>query len=297
MKQALLFHTCILLMISACKQSISDPFSSYQATVPVKLASGTLSVDSVQWGNSYVSSTRELFYTKPGEGGASLYSGVMDAEGLTNIEAIGFSLASNCTDVFVTSDGLQMYFSSNRTVVDTMYSDSFEIWHTKRVAGDWQFPVKIDIPLQGSKFYPTLDHAGNLYFSFFEAGATSADLYFLNLKGESQPQLLPFEINTSAMEGDPYIAPDGSYLIFAAFDRSGSLGKSDLYISVQIDGDWGEAQWMGAAINSDGYDGSPNVTSDGKHLIFTSSRGSTDEEVYFNHYIVDFNIEKWQHPS
>lgn len=50
---------------------------------------------------------------------------------------------------------------------------------------------------------------------------------------------------------------------------------------------------LGKTINSKGFDGSPFVTHDGKYLLFTSSRGSTDENTFFNHYIVPFNPEKY----
>lgn len=95
------------------------------------------------------------------------------------------------------------------------------------------------------------------------------------------------------MEGDAYISPDESYLIFAGFERGQNLGKSNLYISFRNKGVWTAPVWLGKNINSNGYDGSPFVTHDGKYLIFTSSRGSTDENTFFNHYIIPFNSEKY----
>jgi hypothetical protein len=285
---------CILIIcLIGCARRDEDPFESYRSSTPVKLAEGSLSMDSVQWGNCFVSSTKELYQTRPNEMGASLFKCVLSGDEFVDFRVIPFSVEDNCTDVFVSDGGEVMYFSSSRSTGDSTSTGNFEIWTSTRASEGWQLPVKIEIPLSGSKFYPTVTQKGELFFSFFEAGAASADLYYQDLSTGAKPVKLPIGINSEKMEGDPFIARDGSYLIFAAFDRTGSLGKSDLYISFYDNGHWGEAKWMGESINSEGYDGSPFVTKDGHHLIFTSSRGSRDEAVYFNHYIVDFDKKYW----
>ena len=118
------------------------------------------------------------------------------------------------------------------------------------------------------------------------------------LEGRYQkPIPLPKQINSDKLEGDAYVSPDESFLIFAGFEREQNLGKSDLFITFNKNGNWSEPLWLGEQVNSEGYDGSPFVTEDGKYLIFTSSRGSTDDKIYFNHYIVKFSPEKWKSKS
>jgi hypothetical protein len=288
------FYTVLLLSLLSCSTTSNDPFKDYQSDTPLLLAHGSLSTDSVQWGNCFVSATGALYQTRPNATGATLYRGTMSGQEFVEFEPLDFSIASNCTDVFVTHNGNELFFASNRTDVDSIYAESFEIWKSTRTDNTWQTPEKVDIPLKGSKFYPTLTTNGTLFFSFFETGSPSADLFYMDLAGNHIPVKLPEGINTDQMEGDPFIAPDGSFMIFAAFERAECLGKSDLYIAYFENGQWGNAIWLGADINSDGYDGSPFVTEDGKHLIFTSSRGSRDQSIFFNHYIVDFDWQHWK---
>jgi dipeptidyl aminopeptidase/acylaminoacyl peptidase len=73
------------------------------------------------------------------------------------------------------------------------------------------------------------------------------------------------QINTEKLEMTPFIAPDGSYLLFSKED--------DLYVSfLKKDGSWSAAIDMGPSINSDGLELCPVVSPDGKYLFFNSSR-------------------------
>jgi Tol biopolymer transport system component len=177
-------------------------------------------------------------------------------------------------------------------------SFDWNVWKASREANTWQSP-ELYFPnhLEGNQFYPWLTESKNLYCSITPAGSQNSDIYLVEWKdGQyTSPKRLPETINTEALEGDAFVAPDESYLIFAGFERAQNAGKSDLYISFKKEnGGWTEAQWLGEDINSEGYDGSPCVTIDGKYLIFTSSRGSIEENTFFNHYIVRFQLERYQ---
>ncbi|MCF2446559.1 hypothetical protein L0657_21560 [Dyadobacter sp. CY345] len=76
-------------------------------------------------------------------------------------------------------------------------------------------------------------------------------------------------INTKHYEADVFVAPDESYLIFCA-ERPDGLGKGDLFISLKDkNGNWQESTNMGKAVNSEGYEFCPFVSSDGKYLFFS----------------------------
>jgi Tol biopolymer transport system component len=73
-------------------------------------------------------------------------------------------------------------------------------------------------------------------------------------------------INTDEGEGMPFIAPDGSYLLFSR--------TYDLFISYhKEDGGWTEPVNLGNPINSPSIEICPMVTPDGKYLFFLSQRG------------------------
>ena len=80
------------------------------------------------------------------------------------------------------------------------------------------------------------------------------------------PQDLGGRVNTSGQEGMPFIAPDGSYLLFQR--------DLDLYVSFRAkDGSWTEAVSLGPRVNSEDQDLCPIVSADGKYLFFLSGRG------------------------
>lgn len=288
-----------ILMVGCIHKS--DEFQQYATAIkPVKLGEGTLSVDGVQWNNVYVSKTKELYLTKMGESASIIHKMEMVDGTFSNLEAIDFPDTDPHSDIFINSDGDLMLFSSlmQENTLDTV--SDWNIWKSQRRAGKWQEAVPFfDTNIAGNQFYPWLTDSGNLYFAKTPHGSGNSDLYVSEFSNGSydKPKPLPYHINSEKLEGDAYVAPDESYLIFAGFERGQNLGKSDLFISFNTNGQWSTPVWLGADINSEGYDGSPFVTKDGNYLIFTSSRGSTDENTFFNHYIVPFDPSIYREAS
>jgi hypothetical protein len=84
-------------------------------------------------------------------------------------------------------------------------------------------------------------------------------------------------INTALNEGDPFIAPDESYLLFCCRDREGGFGNNDIYISYRnTDSTWSQAFNLGASINTSAAEVCPMVTHDGKYLFLSSNRKKID---------------------
>src|ERR1700761_9412143 len=87
------------------------------------------------------------------------------------------------------------------------------------------------------------------------------------------PEELGPEINADAFDGEPIIAPDRSFLLFAAFNHAGGYGNWDIYISKSLPGEkWSTPENLGPAVNTSVRDYSPRLEPDGHHLSFTSER-------------------------
>jgi WD40-like Beta Propeller Repeat len=99
---------------------------------------------------------------------------------------------------------------------------------------------------------------------------------FINGK-YSAPENLGDSINSKYFDGDPYIAPDESFLIFVSYNRPDGLGDGDLYISLNRNGSWTAAKNPGSKINSSALDFCPNISPDKKYFYFTSERGFADQ--------------------
>jgi hypothetical protein len=72
----------------------------------------------------------------------------------------------------------------------------------------------------------------------------------------------------------PNISADGLVLFFTS-NRDGGSGDMDLWMTRRstIDGPWSEPVNLGPTINSAGHEQQPEISADGKSLLFCSSRG------------------------
>lgn len=301
MMKTTLLWLIVLTILTGCSKHKESSFSQFEnSKTPQLLGKGTLSLDSVQWNNVYVAKTKELYFTKMGKSASLIHK--MDYENGTfkNLEIIPFPKGSPHSDIYINDEGNAMLFSSLMQEHEKDTISDWNIWKSERINGSWQNPSPFfEKNIEGNQFYPWLTNSGNLYFAITPHGSGNSDLYVSEyLNGVYQtPKALPRHINSQKLEGDAFVAPDESYIIFAGFERGQNLGKSDLFISFNNAGKWSVPVWLGEEINSVGYDGSPFVTRDGKYLIFTSSRGSTDENTFFNHYIVRFYPENYREQS
>ncbi len=168
-----------------------------------------------------------------------------------------------------------------------------EIFYVERKKNGWTEARSVGsrVNTGSENTQTTADREGALYFaSFREGGKGSGDIYCSKLiNGEyAEPENLGNAINTVTMEYSPFIAFDGSYLIFCASGRPDGLGGMDLYISFrEKDGTWGQAVNMGETINTLDEESFPSVTADGKYLFFGSDRNGNYDICWADAKIID----------
>ena len=85
--------------------------------------------------------------------------------------------------------------------------------------------------------------------------------------GWGDPQHLGPLVNSPYDELYPSVDEDG--VLYFGSDRPGGFGGWDIYRSTLVNGGYGPAQNLGAAINSGGWEFNPYITADGRSLIFT----------------------------
>src|SRR5882724_5958976 len=112
----------------------------------------------------------------------------------------------------------------------------------EKVGENWSVPEPLTaVNSETNEWFPTVSKNGNLYFgSEWPGGKGRCDLYCSRLVDGKYgtPENLGDLINSAASEVEPFIAPDESYLIFAALGLPDSNGIYDLYISFRRDGAW-----------------------------------------------------------
>ncbi|MFC1564265.1 hypothetical protein ACFL6G_04975 [candidate division KSB1 bacterium] len=187
--------------------------------------------------------------------------------------------ASNLTgqytgEPFYSYNGNTIYYNSHSNPNTPGLIQKENIWFVQREGTGWSDPQPLGPEVNSVYMHWTfsLNVDGDLYFSASETSDGFNDIYVSRNESGSftQAELLGYPINTDSAEDTPYIASDGSYIIFSRYDNQSY--NPDLYISfLENDGSWGEPTAM-TQLNTGGNELGPYVTYDGEYLFFLSSR-------------------------
>jgi ankyrin repeat protein len=171
---------------------------------------------------------------------------------------------------FFSGDGRRIYFISRRPLPGEKEEGNERIWFADRTASGWSAPQPLDPNVNSvDKHWEfSVDRQGNLYFGGQAADSLGRqDIYLARFSGGKyeKPVNLGAPVNSAAGESTPFIAPDGSYLIFER--------EYDLWVSFRGKGGaWSEPVKLGPEVNSPSVELCPIVTADGKFLFFLSQR-------------------------
>jgi len=184
------------------------------------------------------------------------------------------------TDVFFTKDGSRLYFVSRRPVNGGKAKADPDIWVMKKAGSNWGEPEHVaELNTDGDEWFPTLTDSGTIYFgSDRPGGKGGSDIWRARVVNGrfTTPENLGDAINSPGNEVEAYIAPDESYMIFAASGRPGGHGSYDLYVSSNEQGRWTSPRNLGTPINSSGWEFGMKVSPDGRYVFYTSSRDAWD---------------------
>lgn len=216
---------------------------------------------------------------------------------------INFTSKFRDIEPFLSSDGLKLYFSSNRPLHDSISkSKDYDIWYVERqnLKSDWSSPKNLGVPVNTSnnEFYPSLAKNGNLYFT--SDGSKSLgkdDVFFSKWENNtySEPVSLGLNINTAGYEFNAFVSPDEKLLLFTGYNRTEGLGSGDLYISYKDkNGEWEKAKNMGSEVNSTLMDYCPFYDAKTQTLYFTSKRNATSNLGFKTMVELENEINKYE---
>ena len=188
---------------------------------------------------------------------------------------------------YLTSDGLALYFSSNRPGGQ----GNADIWVTTRasVSSPWMTPVNLgaDINTFADEFSPVISADGlELYFSEYTvphpSGLGGGDIWVTKRVSVSdswgEVENLGPVVNSSLFEAVSSIAPDGLSLLIGSTGRAGGYGVEDMWLTTRRSRSepWGTPVNLGPSVNSSGWDAHPVFCWRGSILYFLSSRYGTE---------------------
>lgn len=173
----------------------------------------------------------------------------------------------------ISPDGKKMLFNSSHPIDENDLNPSEKIWFIERAGGDWTKPKPLSMEINSGHLHwqVSIDLQGNLYFGSERKGTKGKDDIFMSVyKGGkySHPMSMSESINTEQHESTPFIAPDGSYIIFSRDAKTDRKSRNDLFISYKKDKDWTQAQNLGSKINSEFNEMCPYISPDGQYLFF-----------------------------
>ena len=135
----------------------------------------------------------------------------------------------------------------------------------------------------------SVDKKGNLYFGHRPNNDSNKDIYLSKfINGEFQkPEKLGEMINSELNENNPFISPDGDYLIFSRFkDRKPFNGGLFISFRLKID-NWSEAKPLKQYLDFKYGGNCAIVTQDGKYLFFLDSYKGEWERYWISAKFID----------
>jgi Tol biopolymer transport system component len=195
-----------------------------------------------------------------------------------------------------TPDGKTIYF-----VRSTPNFNFWTILVSRFERGRWNTPEVAPFSGQYSDADPFITPDGSRFYFISNrpvSGKSTPDLDIWMMEktaaGWSEPKNPGAPINSPGSEWYPTIAANGT--IYFGSDRQGGKGRTDIYRSRLINGNYSEAENLGDAINTQFNEFEPLIAPDESFMIFMAG-GRSDSAGGFDLYISYNRNGSWTKPS
>jgi len=186
---------------------------------------------------------------------------------------------------FFSPDGNRIYFISRRPLPGENQNRSEKIWYADRTPAGWSEPRPLDPNVNSMDMHWafSLDRERNVYFAGRAPDSRGqSDIYFARFQDGKyeKPVNLGDPVNSPVIEDSPFVAPDGSYLLFSR--------QFDIWLSFRdAGGAWSPPVKLGPEVNSPAIEVCPRVTDDGKYLFFLSQRGGESHAYWVRAEVIE----------
>lgn len=252
---------------------------------PRLFAPGPVSTqEGIEFGLSLSPDGKEIYFTRlvPGSAMTVLVTR-LEKNGWTDPrESTYFSNYQAASPRF-SNDGRSIYFTSR--MPDGRLGTATEepaLLFAQRTDGEWSAPRSVGFPegWVSGQWNPVIAGDGFIYFNgrAQDHPGKHDDILRARLEKEkySQVEQLRLISHDDAVDSEPAISPDGSYMLFYSAGRPGNLSDEmlgDLWISFrQGNGAWSAPRNMGEGVNSRAEENWPRFSPDGKYIFFSSNR-------------------------
>jgi Putative Ig domain/Secretion system C-terminal sorting domain/WD40-like Beta Propeller Repeat len=175
-------------------------------------------------------------------------------------ELVSFFSGNSCRQPWFSASGDTLYFNSDK-------NGSSDIWMVVRATEGWGTPQVLPYPINTSSYdgMYTRTKDGTIYIESDRPGG-HGNIDIWRISPQNGIQNLGVPVNTSGADNDPFVSPDGKYLIFGS-------NYNDLFVTFNK----GNGSWTAPinlnqfcpGINTSGsQEYAPYITTDGKYLFF-----------------------------
>jgi hypothetical protein len=261
----------VLAAASGCgRQAPGNPYLGQEppGLEPQVFAPGVVSSENHEFAPSFSPDGTEFYFSR-GEGPGNTKSVMVTrlVNGVWTQPEKALPFENECFEARVAPGGDAIFFMGFSAKPGGDRPD-IDMFSARRTAAGWADVKHLDAP-----FNP----AGSMYISFtddgtlYTSGVAEGGIVKARPEGEGYAayELLPAPVNTdTAVQVYPFIAPDGTYLIFNEMGGT-RAGQSGLLVAFRNgDGSWTEPLEIPLGMRA----GTASVSPDGKYLFFTSGR-------------------------
>jgi len=193
----------------------------------------------------------------------------------TKPEQAPFMKENSVVDITLSPDGNRLYFCSDYPA-PKYESGPLDIWYVERIKDGWSEPVKLDPPInsEGGETQPSFTKDWTIYFPSWRTEDDDVEIYYSKLENGEYKEIhkVSDSVNTHHNEGNSYVSPDESFLIFARWGMPDSIdGGKGMYISFKKeDGTWTQAKNTRPTTTL--YGSLATLSPDGKYLFYSGSK-------------------------
>ncbi len=230
-------------------------------------APGVISSELPEFATSFTPSGDTVFFnrTPPDRSRLDLFFAIRTGEGWSEPEPFPPLAGSTAIDPFVSTDGLWLYFSSDRGRAGRL-DGVFNLWRLD-LRAPRAIPEALPAPINtdSSEVFNAVSADGRMVFSSRRDGERR--VYEVDLEAPGSPEPVLLALGDSAAASNPTISPDGRLLVFA---RSDGDEPPDLFLACRGTEGWEPPIRLPPPINSEFADFAPGFG--GGDLYFTSER-------------------------